>query len=265
MSEGQLTGRQPLLVANWKMHFTHIEAIAYVQKLAFRLTDEDYARAQVAVLPPFTDLRSVQTIIDADRLRIVYGAQDISAHPAGAYTGEVSGAMLAKLGCMFALMGHSERRAHHGEDDALVNAKVHAALGCGLTPLLAVGEPLAVRQSGGAVDHTLGQVRAGLAGVSGEQAATLVIAYEPIWAIGTGKNASPQDAQEVIAAVREEVGALVSRPAAQAVRIQYGGSVKAGTIADIMKMPDIDGVLVGGASLDPTEFARIVQYRRQGH
>jgi len=255
MSEGQLTGRQPLLVANWKMHFTHIEAIAYVQKLAFRLTDEDYARAQVAVLPPFTDLRSVQTIIDADRLRIVYGAQDISAHPAGAYTGEVSGAMLAKLGCMFALMGHSERRAHHGEDDALVNAKVHAALGCGLTPLLAVGEPLAVRQSGGAVDHTLAQVRAGLAGVSGEQAATLVIAYEPIWAIGTGETATPDQAQEACAIVRAVASERVE---GEALRVLYGGSVSPANAAELMSRPDVDGALVGGASLDPESFARIV-------
>ncbi|MBU6146736.1 MAG: triose-phosphate isomerase [Actinomycetales bacterium] len=258
-----MSERMALMVGNWKLHFTHIEAIAYVQKLAFRLTDDDYARAEVAVLPPFTALRSVQTIIDADRLRIRYGSQDISAHPSGPYTGEVAGGMLAKLGCTFALVGHSERRQHHGEDDALVNAKLQAALSCRLTPILAVGESLPVRQAGNAISHTVNQLRAGLAGVSAEQAADMVIAYEPIWAIGTGEVATPADAGQMAGELRAALVELYSAACARAVRILYGGSVKASNIRSLMAQDDIDGALVGGASLDPEEFARIVRWPAQ--
>jgi len=251
-----MSERMALMVGNWKLHFTHIEAIAYVQKLAFRLTDDDYARAEVAVLPPFTALRSVQTIIDADRLRIRYGSQDISAHPSGPYTGEVAGGMLAKLGCTFALVGHSERRQHHGEDDALVNAKLQAALSCRLTPILAVGESLPVRQAGNAISHTVNQLRAGLAGVSAEQAADMVIAYEPIWAIGTGRSASPDQAQEMHAAIRCTIGQADAN-AAQSAVVLYGGSVKASSAPELFAQPDIDGALVGGASLNAQEFYQI--------
>lgn len=255
--------RTALMVGNWKMHFTHIEAIAYVQKLAFRLTADDYARAEVAVLPPFTALRSVQTIVDADRLRIRYGSQDVSAHESGPFTGEVAGGMLAKLGCTYALVGHSERREHHREDDGLVNAKLRAALGCRLTPILAVGESLPIRQAGNAVGHTIEQLRAAMAGVSGEQAAAMVIAYEPIWAIGTGEVATPADAQQMAAALRAAVADLYSPACATAVRILYGGSVKASNIRSLMAQDDVDGALVGGASLDPEEFARIVRWPAQ--
>jgi triosephosphate isomerase len=213
------------------------------------------------VLPPFTALRSVQTLVGADKLEIGYGAQDISAHDAGAYTGEVSGPMLAKLGCQYALAGHSERRRYHGEDDAVVNAKVLAALRAGLTPIACVGETLEIREAGDHVAHTLGQLDGALDGISGDQAAGLVIAYEPVWAIGTGQVATPEDAQEMCAAIRGRLSGTRSRAVAASVRILYGGSVKADNAAAIMAQADIDGALVGGASLDAGEFVRICRYR----
>lgn len=249
--------RKPLIAGNWKMNLNHLEAIAHVQKLAFALTDKDLDAAEVAVLPPFTDLRGVQTLIDADKLRIVYGAQDLSTHDSGAYTGEISGAMLAKLGCTYVLAGHSERRQYHGEDDALVNGKVQAAFRHSITPILCVGEGLPVRREGGQVAHTLAQVDGALKGVTAEQARTLVIAYEPVWAIGTGEVATPKDAQEVCGAVRERLAELYDAEVAEKVRILYGGSVKADNMAGIIAQPDVDGGLVGGASLDPVEFVKI--------
>jgi triosephosphate isomerase len=253
--------RKPLIAGNWKMHNTHFEGLALVQKLAFSLTDKDFDAADVAVLPPFTGLRSVQTLVAGDRLRIVYGAQDISPHDKGAYTGEVSGPMLAKLGCRYVLAGHSERRQHHCEDDALVNAKVKAGLRSGLTPILCIGENLDVRRAGDQISHTLAQLDGGLDGLAGAQVAGLVIAYEPVWAIGTGEVASPQDAQEVCGAIRSRLSAVHGDAEAAGVRILYGGSVKADNIASIMTQPDIDGALVGGASLDAGEFVRICRYR----
>jgi triosephosphate isomerase len=253
--------RKPLIAGNWKMNSTHFEAIALVQKLAFTLNRKDFEAAEVAVFPPFTALRSVQTLISGDKLRLVYGAQDVSAHDKGAYTGEVSGPMLAKLGCTYALAGHSERRQYHAEDDALVDAKAKAALRAGVTPLVCVGEPLEVRQSGGHLEHVLAQADGSLAGIPAEQLAGLVIAYEPVWAIGTGEVATPADAQEVCKAIRERVSAVHGSGVAADVRILYGGSVKADNIAAIMAQPDIDGALVGGASLDAGEFARICRYR----
>jgi triosephosphate isomerase (TIM) len=253
--------RMPLIAGNWKMHNTHFEGLALVQKLAFSLTDKDFDAAEVAVLPPFTALRSVQTLVAGDRLRIVYGAQDISAHDKGAYTGEVSGPMLAKLGCSYALAGHSERRQYHREDDELVNAKAKAALRAGLTPILCIGENLEVRRAGDHISHTLAQLDGGLAGLAATQVAGLVIAYEPVWAIGTGEVASPQDAQEVCGAIRGRLSAVHGDGEAAGVRILYGGSVKADNIASIMTQPDIDGALVGGASLDAGEFVRICRYR----
>ncbi len=254
-------GRKPLVAGNWKMHNTHFEAIALTQKLAFELKDKDFNAADVAVLPPFTALRSVQTLIDGDKLRLAFGAQDISPHDDGAYTGDVSGRMLAKLGCRYVLAGHSERRRYHGEDDALINAKVKAALRSGMTPVLCVGETLEVRQAGEAIGHTLAQLDGGLAGLSGEQVAGLVVAYEPVWAIGTGEVATPEDAQEVCGAIRRRVSAVHGDEVAASARILYGGSVKSDNMAAIMAQPDIDGGLVGGASLDAREFVRICRYR----
>jgi triosephosphate isomerase len=255
--------RTPLMAGNWKMNLNHLEAIAHVQKLAFALTDKDFAEVEVAVLTPFTDLRSVQTLVDGDKLRIKYGAQDISAHDSGAYTGETSGPMLAKLKCAYVAVGHSERRQYHGEDDAVVNAKVKAAFKHGLTPILCIGEGLDVRKAGQQVPHTLAQLDGALAGVAAEQAATVVVAYEPVWAIGTGEVATPEDAQEVCGAIRGRLAELYDQALADGVRIQYGGSVKAANVAAIMAQPDVDGALVGGAALDAEEFVKIVRFRDQ--
>src|SRR6266540_6684112 len=242
------------------MHGNHLEAIALVQKLAFAFIPKDFDEAEIAVLPPFTALRSVQTLVSGDRLRIVYGAQDLSQHEKGAYTGDISGAMLAKLGCTYAVVGHSERRAWHGEDDALVNAKAKAALAAGLVPIICVGEGLETRRTGDHVAYTLGQLDAALAGVAAEKVAGLVIAYEPVWAIGTGEVATPENAQEVCAAIRERLEETFSAPVADAVRILYGGSVKMASAGGIMAQPDVDGCLVGGASLTVDEFAGICRY-----
>jgi triosephosphate isomerase len=248
--------RRPLMAGNWKMNLNHYEANKLVQQLAHSLTEKELAEVEVVVLPPFTDIRSVQTAVDGDKWNIKYGAQDISAHANGAYTGEISGAMLARLGCSYALVGHSERRACHQETDELVNAKVKAALANQLGPILCIGEGLDVRETGGHVAHTVAQLDAGLAGLNTEQVEQVVIAYEPVWAIGTGKTATPDDAQEVIGAIRSRLAETHGR-AAQVVRILYGGSVKASNIAGIMQQPDIDGALVGGASLDADEFVKI--------
>jgi triosephosphate isomerase len=253
-------GRTPLFAGNWKMNLNHLEAINHVQKLAFSLTDKDYNAVEVAVLPPYTDLRSVQTLVDGDKLRIVYGAQDLSPHDSGAYTGEISGAMLAKLGCTFVVIGHSERRQYHGEDDELVNAKVQAAYRHGITPILCVGEGLQIRQAGGHVAHCLAQLDGALAKVTAEQVTSIVVAYEPVWAIGTGEVATPEDAQEVCAALRGRLAELYDGEVAAGVRILYGGSVKSGNISGIMEKPDVDGALVGGASLDPGEFVKICRF-----
>ena len=249
--------RLPLMAGNWKMNLNHLEAIALVQKLAFSLKDEDHDAVEVVVLPPFVDLRSVQTLVDGDRLRLRYGAQDLSMHDSGAYTGEVSGPMLAKLGCSSVLVGHSERRQYHGESDEVVNAKVRKAFEHGLTPILCVGEGLDVRQLNGQIDHSVAQVTAALQGVTPEQARSIVIAYEPVWAIGTGEVATPQDAQEVCGEVRLTLGQLYAGELADGVRVLYGGSVKAGNVAALMEQPDVDGALVGGASLDASEFASL--------
>ncbi|GAA1755569.1 triose-phosphate isomerase [Nonomuraea bangladeshensis] len=255
-----MSQRKPLMAGNWKMNLNHLEAIALVQKLAFALNDKDFDRTEVAVLPPFTDLRSVQTLVDGDKLRIVYGAQDLSAHDGGAYTGEVSGPMLAKLGCTYVVIGHSERRQYHGEDDDVVNAKVQAAYRHSLTPILCVGEGLAVRQKGGHIAHSLGQLDGALRKISAEQAKSIVVAYEPVWAIGTGEVATPDDAQEVCGALRIRLAELYDAEVASAVRILYGGSVKSGNVAGIMAQPDVDGALVGGASIDAGEFAKICRF-----
>ena len=256
-------GRVPLMAGNWKMNLDHLQATHLVQKLDWTLQDarHDYGAVEVTVLPPFTDLRSVQTLVQGDRMSMTYGAQDLSAHASGAYTGEVSAAFLAKLGCTYVVVGHSERREHHLEDDGVVNAKAQAALAHGLAPILCCGEPLDVRTEGRQVAHVLGQLDAALAGVAKEQARSVVIAYEPVWAIGTGEVATPDDAQQVCSAVRTRLAELYSGDVADGVRILYGGSVKASNVAAIMAQDDVDGALVGGASLDAAEFASICRYR----
>jgi triosephosphate isomerase len=256
------TSRTPLMAGNWKMNLNHQEAVVLVQKLTWTLSDKkhDYGKVEVVVAPPYTDIRSVQTMVDGDRLQLKYAAQDVSAHDEGPYTGEISAGMLAKLGCSYVIVGHSERREHHAEDDALVNAKAHKALAAGMTPIVCVGEGLDVRQEGRQVEHTLAQVDGSLAGFSAEQLAGLVVAYEPVWAIGTGEVATPADAQEVCAAIRSRVAETAGDEAAAGIRLLYGGSVKAANVGGIMQQPDVDGCLVGGASLQPDEFGGICRY-----
>lgn len=256
-----MNARRPLMAGNWKMNVNHLEAIALVQKVAFALNDADYDAVDVVVLPPFTDLRSVQTLIDADGYRIEFGAQDVSAHDKGAYTGEVSAAMLAKLGCSYVAVGHSERREYHQESSELVSAKARAALAHDITPIICVGEGLDVRQAGEHLPFTVGQLRESIAALTESELERIVVAYEPVWAIGTGEVATPEDAQEVCGALREFLAEEVSAAIAESTRILYGGSVKVTNIAGIMAQPDVDGALIGGASLDPEEFVGIVRYR----
>jgi triosephosphate isomerase len=254
--------RVPLMAGNWKMNLNHQEAVVLVQKLAWTLSDKkhDYAKAEVVVVPPFTDLRSVQTLVDGDRLELKYGAQDVSEHDSGAYTGEVSASMLAKLGCSYVVVGHSERREHHAESDQVVNAKAKKALEADMVPIVCVGEGLDVRSDGRHVEHTLEQLDGSLAGFTADQVAGLVVAYEPVWAIGTGEVATPDDAQEVCSAIRARVAEAWSPEAADAVRVLYGGSVKAANVAGIMAKNDVDGCLVGGASLQADEFGGICRF-----
>ena len=249
--------RKPLIAGNWKMNLNHLEATATVQKLAFALPKEYYEKVDVAVTVPFTDIRTVQTLVEGDKLEITYGAQDVSQHESGAYTGEVSASMLAKLGCTWVVVGHSERREYHGETDELVAAKAKAALGVGISPIVCVGEPLEIREAGTHVDYVVEQTRNSLAGLGTEELAKTVIAYEPVWAIGTGKVASAADAQEVCAAIRKLIAELAGSDVAESIRILYGGSVKAETVAEIVGQPDVDGGLVGGASLDGEAFAKL--------
>jgi triosephosphate isomerase (TIM) len=254
--------RTPVMAGSWKANQNHHEAVVLVQKLAWTLGDKkhDFGKVEVAVLPPFTDLRGVQTLVDGDRLEIKYGAQDVSTHDEGAYTGEISASMLAKLGCSYVVVGHSERREHHQESDETVNAKAKKAIDAGMTPIVCVGEGLEVRQAGRHVEHTVEQVEGSLAGLDAAQVGALVVAYEPVWAIGTGEVATPDDAQEVCAAVRARIAEVWSQEAAGSVRILYGGSVKAANIAGIMEKGDVDGALVGGASLQADEFGGICRF-----
>ncbi len=249
--------RQVLIAGNWKMNLNHLEAIGLVQKIAFALPEKYFAKVEVAVLPPFTDIRSVQTMTDGDKLLIRYGAQDLSQHESGAYTGDISGAMLAKLGCSYVTVGHSERREYHNEDDDLVNRKVRAAIKHGIAPILCVGERLEVREEANHVEHCREQLIAGLKGLKAEQVRDVVIAYEPVWAIGTGRVATPKDAQEVCGALRAKLADKYGDEVAGVTRILYGGSVKSGNIAELVAETDIDGALVGGASLDANEFAKL--------
>jgi triosephosphate isomerase (TIM) len=254
--------RKPLIAGNWKMNLNHLEAIAVTQKLSYSLEEKDYDAVDITILPPFTDIRSVQTLVDGDRLRLSYGAQDLSPDVSGAFTGDISGSMLAKLGCTYVAVGHSERRAIHGESDELLNRKLKAALTNEIIPIFCIGEELAIREAGTHVAHVLTQLRNGLKGLHKPDLKKIVFAYEPVWAIGTGKTATPEDAQEVCEQIRIELAKIGSDEIAAAARILYGGSVKSANIVEIMRQADVDGVLVGGASLDPEEFARIAKFYR---
>jgi len=253
--------RKPLISGNWKMHFNHFDAIQFVQKLSYLVGRDDVAGVDVSVHPPFTDLRSVQTLLDADRIPYSLGAQHCHWEEKGAFTGEIAPVFLAKLGVSYVICGHSERRELFGETDEMVAKKAAAIAANGMTPIVCVGETLAEREAGGTEEKVVGQVRAALGGRSAAEVGALVIAYEPIWAIGTGRTATPDDAQTVCNTIRREVAAGFGPEAAEAVRVQYGGSVKSGNIVELMAQPDIDGALVGGASLDPDEFAQIVRYQ----
>ena len=256
--------RVPLIAGNWKMNLDHLQAIAIVQKLAWTLKDAGHdfglAGAEVAVFPPFTDLRSVQNLVSADKLEVVYGAQDLSEHDSGAYTGEISGAFLAALECRYVLVGHSERRTMHGETDEQLARKVAAAIAHGLVPVLCVGETAEDLEKHGPSAVPVAQLRAALEGLSGTP--NLVIAYEPVWAIGSGQAATPEQAEQVAATLRETLAEIFGAEVAQATRILYGGSVKSGNIASLMREPNIDGALVGGASLDVAEFASIARFQK---
>ena len=249
--------RKPLIAGNWKMNLNHLEAIALVQKIAFSLPAKYFDKVDVTVIPPFTDIRSVQTLIEGDKLLLTYGAQDVSAHDSGAFTGEISGSMLAKLGCTFVVVGHSERRTLHGETNETVLAKTKAALKNGLTPIVCIGEGLEIREAGEHVAYNVDQLKGSLAGLSAEEISKIVIAYEPVWAIGTGRVASAADAQEVCAAVRATVAELADAEVAAGVRVLYGGSVSSKNVGEIVGQAGVDGALVGGASLKADEFATL--------
>jgi len=260
MATEEPAGRKPIMAGNWKMHHTHLDAIQVVQKLSYRLTTDDYERCDVVVCPTFTSLRSVQTLIEADNLPIGLGAQNVFWEEKGAYTGEVSAGMLVKLAVSYVIVGHSERREIFGETDEIVNKKVKAVLAAGMTPIMCVGETLEEREAGETAAKVSRQVQGGLDGLSPKQVGGMVIAYEPIWAIGTGRNATPEDANETIGTIRTMVAGLAGEGPAAQLRIQYGGSVKPDNIAALMAQPDIDGALVGGASLEADDFARIVRW-----
>lgn len=256
-----VVNRVPLIAGNWKMNLDHLQAIAFVQKLAWGLSDakHDFASVETAVFPPFTDLRSVQTLVAADKLPIAYGGQDVSPHASGAYTGEIAASFLSALECRYVLIGHSERRTLHGEDDALVSAKVRAAIGAGVTPVLCVGETAEDLAEHGPSAVPVAQLRAALEGL--DSTVDIVVAYEPVWAIGSGQAATPEQAQQVAQALRAELRDILGADVAEKTRILYGGSVKASNIAGFMREPDVDGALVGGASLDLAEFTSIIRYQ----
>ncbi|MDO4664664.1 MAG: triose-phosphate isomerase [Actinomycetaceae bacterium] len=254
--------RKPMMAGNWKMNMDHLEAIHLVQGLALDLEDNNFdsEKVEVVVCPPFTDIRSVQTLIESDNLPIAYGAQDVSVHDNGAFTGEISTAMLTKLGVTHVIVGHSERREYHGESDALVNEKARKVLAAEMTPIICCGEALEVRQAGKQVSHVVAQIKAAYEQINSEEALKTVIAYEPIWAIGTGEVATPEDAQEVCGAIRQCLSELYDQETADQIRVLYGGSVKSSNVADIMAQPDVDGALVGGAALKADEFGKIVRF-----
>jgi triosephosphate isomerase (TIM) len=253
--------RRPIIAANWKMHKTHLEAIKAVQQLSYLVDAKTTEQVEVVICPPFTALRSLQTLFDADRLPYALGAQNVHWEDKGAFTGEISPSMLAALTCRYVIVGHSERRQLFDETDDRVARKVKVVFAAGMVPILCVGESLNERDSGRTEDKVVTQLKAALGGLSEEQVGRIVIAYEPIWAIGTGRNANPQDAGEVVALIRNTIASMFSPAPSRSTRVQYGGSVKPGNIREFMAHPEIDGALVGGASLDPEEFALIVRYR----
>ena len=257
-----MTDRRPIIAGNWKMHKDHLEGIQLVQKLAYHLEEEDHEGQDVVVIPPFTDLRSTQTLIDADQLQLQLGAQTCHFEDEGAFTGEVAPGMLARLDVTWVLAGHSERRAMFGETDEVVNRKVAAIQRHGMRPIVCVGETLEEREAERAADVVTSQLDGSLAGITVEDPEHLVVAYEPVWAIGTGRTASADDAQSMCATVREHLGTIFDADTAAGMRIQYGGSVKPGNVRDLMAQPDVDGALVGGASLNADDFALIVGHRR---
>ncbi|NII70813.1 triosephosphate isomerase [Microbacterium ulmi] len=254
--------RTPLIAGNWKMNLDHLQAVAFVQKLHWSLKDakHDDGSVEVAVFPPFTDLRTVQTLIDADKIPFALGAQDLSAHDSGAYTGEISGSFLSKLDCTFVIIGHSERRQYHAETDEIVAAKVQAAIRHGISPVICVGETSDDLEKFGASAVPVGQLQIALEGVPAD--AEIVVAYEPVWAIGSGQAATPEQAQDVCAKLREVIADKLGPEAAERTRVLYGGSVKSSNIASFMREPDVDGALVGGASLVVDEFAAIIRYQK---
>ncbi|MBN9214401.1 MAG: triose-phosphate isomerase [Microbacterium sp. SCN 70-200] len=254
--------RTPLIAGNWKMNLDHLQAVAFVQKLHWTLKDAAHedGSVEVAVFPPFTDIRTVQTLIDADKIPFALGAQDLSTKDSGAYTGEVSGVFLNKLACRYVIIGHSERRDYHHETDAIVAEKVQAALRNELVPVICVGETLEQREESGPTAVSVAQLQVALEGVPAD--ADFVVAYEPVWAIGTGQVASPEQAQEVCSALRAVIAEKLGEDAAARTRVLYGGSVKSGNIASFMREPDVDGALVGGASLVADEFAAIIRYQK---
>lgn len=256
-----MTTRTPLMAGNWKMNLDWKQSLSLVEELGEALREVDTTVVEAAVLPPFVNIRTVQTAVEAGDLPISYGAQDISAHESGAYTGEISGSMLTALGCTYVAVGHSERREYHCEGEVETNAKVKAALSVGLSPILCVGEPLEERKAGKQVEYSLAQLEGGIEGLSAEDVAKVVVAYEPVWAIGTGEVATPDDAQEVCAAIRDVVRTKHGDATADALRVLYGGSVKSSNVAELMTKEDVDGALVGGASLKAEEFAKIVGYQ----
>lgn len=255
-----MSDRKPLIAGNWKMHHTHLEAIQAVQKLSYGLDRADYDRTDVVVCPSFTSLRSVQTTLESDRIPIALGAQDVFYEKDGAFTGEISPVMLAKLNVTYVIVGHSERRQYFGDTDEIVNKKAAAVVAAGMTPIICVGETLEQRDAGETTAVVTTQIEAAYRNMSATQAAKTVVAYEPVWAIGTGRNATAEDANTVIAIIRSVVAAKTNESVAAGLRILYGGSVKPGNIAEFMAEPEIDGALVGGASLDAVEFARVVRF-----
>jgi triosephosphate isomerase len=254
--------RTPLIAGNWKMNLDHLQAVAFVQKLHWTLKDAGHedGSVEVALFPPFTDIRTVQTLIDADKIPFAFGAQDISSHDSGAYTGEISGAFLSKLTCSYVIIGHSERREYHAESDEVVASKVQAALRHGLVPVICVGETAEDLEKFGASAVPVEQLKVALAGVAAD--ADIVVAYEPVWAIGSGQAATPEQAQDVCAKLREVIAESLGAEAAAKTRVLYGGSVKSGNIASFMREKDVDGALVGGASLVVDEFAAIIRYQK---
>ncbi|BDV30461.1 triose-phosphate isomerase [Microbacterium terricola] len=257
-----VVARTPFIAGNWKMNLDHLQAVAFVQKLHWSLKDAKHedGSVEVGIFPPFTDLRTVQTLLDADKIPFALGAQDLSTKDSGAYTGEISGAFLAKLDAKYVIIGHSERREYHGETDEVIAAKVQAALKHSLVPVICVGETLEQREESGPTAVSVAQLQVALDGVPAD--ADVVVAYEPVWAIGTGQVASPEQAQEVCAALRAVIAEKLGEDAAARTRVLYGGSVKAANIASFMREPDVDGALVGGASLVVDEFASIIRYQK---